>query len=79
MMRKQKWLEIEKNLGVPEKQYIVGNCDYHLGSLAASEAQVVGGPITLIAAPSPLPMWPLTYRTSTGRVLLLARAATPQR
>ena len=24
-------LEIGKNLGVPEKQYIVGNCDYLLG------------------------------------------------
>jgi hypothetical protein len=37
-LRKQNGtLEIEKNLGVPEKQYIVGNCDYLLVSLAASE------------------------------------------
>ena len=38
-LRKQKngTLEIEKNFGVPEKQYIVGNCDYVLVSLTASE------------------------------------------
>ena len=43
-VRKQKWLEIEKNLGVPEKQYIVGDCDYLLVTLAASKAaEVVGG------------------------------------
>jgi hypothetical protein len=37
-------LRSEKILGVPEKQYIVGDCDYLLVTLAASKAaEVVGG------------------------------------
>ena len=36
-LRKQNGaLEIEKNLGVPEKQYIVGNCKYLLVNLAVT-------------------------------------------
>jgi hypothetical protein len=45
-------LRSEKILGVPEKQYIVGDCDYLLVTLAASKAaEVVVGLITSIAAP----------------------------
>jgi len=41
-LRKQNGtFEIEKNLGVPEKQYIVSNCDYLLGNLEQYSLSVI--------------------------------------